>query len=822
MVRKNKFNPIKEETGDQASQRVIWTTEIIYTAREALERGKRLKANPFHDGNEVKLLKPNLVYERTDEEISEWKKCAADELYFANTYAQLMTPQGIQHVTLRDYQEEYLNICNNHRLTILLSCRQAGKCLSLYSVVNVRVADEIFLKNKKISLSTLKNDTWSEYYINENNTFEIPLFELYNLYASGWKWRIKYHLYKLLWRTQGNSTLSYNIIHQLDKWSEMIPDDVKFTETIPLYGCEVLSYEGWQPITSINVTKAYDLWAIATTNHTLQGADHHLVYKKVAEGCYDATRISDLNKGDLILTDTGEDEVISVCKVGPSIQMIDLAVDSDSHTFWSNGILSHNTITSAIDLLHFICFNFDKTGAVLGNKRKTAVEILSKAKDIFKELPYWMKPGVVKWNESDIVLDNGCRIKAEATTKTPNLGDTIHWCLWDEAAHVAPNIIESFYNNLFPTITASRAIFRITSTQNGYNLFSELYMAAVARDSEYFPYKVDWFQVPEWDPDKKEWVKRDEKWKKKQIANLGGEEAFNKQFGTEFIITSNTLLSRKFISKHEKIVEQFENKDIPGVYISDSWWWKPDFDPMNLKNEFVIFTNDLAEGLGQDDNIFSCWRLIDDGKLEKIGFFKDNKHSREEVALSFVQLVSMHCNPTRYLISVEWNTYGELFVKDTISLENDYPAFARDNFIKYYTGESNVGKYRLGIKLTPGNKTPHCQLFKEDLESGKIVDTCHITHQQLKNFGDLSGPSSPQKRYGALYGHDDLVMSAVQLEFVKETLQWTLLLEDYRAHVDVEDEQLYNPYEMPDMMPLRYNEPYSIWTQNENNLSRIK
>jgi len=92
----------------------------------------------------------------------------------------------------------------------------------------------------------------------------------------------------------------------------------------------------------------------------------------------------------------------------------------------------------------------------------------------------------------------------------------------------------------------------------------------------------------------------------------------------------------------------------------------------------------------------------------------------------------------------------------------------------------------------------------------------------LKNFGDLSGPSSPQKRYGALYGHDDLVMSAVQLEFVKETLQWTLFLEDYRAHVDVEDEQLYNPYEMPDMMPLRYNEPYSIWTQNENNLSRIK
>lgn len=199
---KSKFNPVKEETGDQASQRVIWTTEIIEIARQALEKGKRLKANPFYDGNKVKLLKPDLVYERTDWEIAEWKKCEKDELYFANTYAQVMTPKGVQHIKLRDYQEEYLKLCNENKLTICLAARQIGKCLALYSVVNVRVTNEIFIKNKKISLPILKNDTWRDYYINENNEFEIPLFELYNLFASGWKWRIKYHLYKLLWRIQ--------------------------------------------------------------------------------------------------------------------------------------------------------------------------------------------------------------------------------------------------------------------------------------------------------------------------------------------------------------------------------------------------------------------------------------------------------------------------------------------------------------------------------------------------------------------------------------------------------------------------------------------
>lgn len=824
---KSKFNPVKEETGDQASQRVIWTTEIIEIARQALEKGKRLKANPFYDGNKVKLLKPDLVYERTDWEIAEWKKCEKDELYFANTYAQVMTPQGVQHIKLRDYQEEYLKLCNENKLTICLAARQIGKCNSLLMKVLIKI-DE---KNTKFSLPALKNDTWSKFYTGKNNEFEIPLFELYNLFASGWKWRIKYHLYKLLWRTQGNSTLSYNIIHQLDKWSEKVPDGVKFTESIPLYGIEVLSYEGWQPVTSINITKAYDLWEMVTTNHTLQGADHHLVYKRVAgnkygtrkvsQPCYDATRMSDLNVGDRILTNTGEDEVLSVYKVGPSIQMADLAVASDSHTFWSNGILSHNTITSAIDLIHFICFNFDKLGVVFGNIGKTAKEILTKAKSIFEELPYFLKPGIEKWNESEIVLDNGCRIKAAVTTKTPNLGDTVHWCLWDEAAHVDRNIVDVFYKQVFPTITASNGIFRITSTQNGYNKFAELYMAAEAGDSDYSAFKVDWYQVPNWNEEKQCWEKRDEKWRRRMIANIGSEEGFNEQYGTEFIISSNTLLSRKFIAKHEKEIERFVNKDIPGVMLSESWFWKPDFEPMdNLKNEYLIFTCDLAEGLGQDDNIYSCWRLIDNGVPAKVGYFKNNTNSREECAESFCQLLSMHCNPMRYLISVEWNTYGELFIKELTGLEDKYTNFSRDNFVKYYTGENNEGKYRLGIKITPGNKTPHCQLFKEDFEAGKIIDTCYITHSQFKNFGDVAGPSSPQKRYAALFGHDDMVMSDIQLMFVKETLQWTIFVEDYKAHAQVEEDEIYNPYEILDVVP-RWD-PVEKTEDNYYNRLRLK
>ena len=40
--------------------------------------------------------------------------------------------------------------------------------------------------------------------------------------------------------------------------------------------------------------------------------------------------------------------------------MFDLTVDHPDHRFYTNGILSHNTISSAILILHTILFNNDK------------------------------------------------------------------------------------------------------------------------------------------------------------------------------------------------------------------------------------------------------------------------------------------------------------------------------------------------------------------------------------------------------------------------------------------------------------------------------
>lgn len=576
---KNDFNPVKEEKDGVKARRVIWSTKTLELALKGIEQGKKLVANPFYENN-TKLLKGDLVFQRTKEEIDEWMRCKNDIIYFVEKYCKLMTPEGIKNVTLRDYQVNYLRHLEKNRLSIMLSARQAGK-----------------------------------------------------------------------------------------------------------------------------------------------------------------------------------------------------------------------TTTSALFMLHYICFNVDKNSLVLGNKRKTAVEILDKAKKIYIELPFFLRPGIYKWNEAEIVLDNGCRLMAEATTINSGISFTFHCVLADEFAHIAPNIIEKFYNNLFPTITAGRARFMITSTQNGYNLFYRLYKAAEAGENEYKHFEVTWDMIPEWNPDKKCWEKRDEKWRRMQVANYGSEEAFNSQFGTSFDVSANTLIAQKILRKKKLEVEEFINKDLYGISCFESYYWKPDYEPMQqLKQDYIVMTCDLAEGKSQDYTVFMFYKMIDkdSDKLECIGYFRSNELLREKCSHSLQTLICTYMNMDKILLSYEYNTYGELFYRDLMdNIEKGgiiQQKFDTSILVRYYNETGT--RFTHGIKLTSNNKTSHCLLFKESFERDKIINICPKFMSELSSFiNDGTG------HYKASFGHDDMVMASVQLEFVKSTLQYKIMRDEFAAGLSPVEEEIYNPYD---------------------------
>lgn len=181
------FNPIKETVGGKKAEAVQWTSKIIKQALDGIDKGLPLAVNPFYEKN-TKLLKPDLLYKRTPEEIKEWKKCANDIIYFANTYCKLMTPDGIQNISLRDYQEDYLKHLQANRLSIMLSARQSGKCVFFISKIRVKLDFNCL----DVNINRFSN------YCLSNNEYLLPMYEIWNLFDHTWKWKIEYRIYKLL------------------------------------------------------------------------------------------------------------------------------------------------------------------------------------------------------------------------------------------------------------------------------------------------------------------------------------------------------------------------------------------------------------------------------------------------------------------------------------------------------------------------------------------------------------------------------------------------------------------------------------------------
>lgn len=110
----------------------FWSTsrieKLLYDAEENGIDYKEID-NPFHE-NEPELRRGNILFEYTDAELEEIKKCASDVVYFANKYCKVMTDDGIRQIDLRDYQIQILNQYQHHRKNVFVSPRQSGKTIT--------------------------------------------------------------------------------------------------------------------------------------------------------------------------------------------------------------------------------------------------------------------------------------------------------------------------------------------------------------------------------------------------------------------------------------------------------------------------------------------------------------------------------------------------------------------------------------------------------------------------------------------------------------------------------------------------------------------
>lgn len=475
---------------------------------------------------------------------------------------------------------------------------------------------------------------------------------------------------------------------------------------------------------------------------------------------------------------------------------------------------SGKSVVTAIYCLWKILFNVDKQGLILSKSGAAGVDLLKKIKDMFLNLPYYLKPGIYKWNQTSIAFDNNSTIGTEAFSQTAGLGKTINFLILDEFAWCPPNETELFYMNIIPTITTMPdSNVCIMSTQNGFNFFHTIWVGANETGKKwngYAPFKTDWYEVPNYNMEKHCWEKRDEAWKQKMIGVLGGEANFYYQYGTNFSASDKCIIHRVKLSElHDDEIKFLNIPDLQKYYIDnyntelylpisilhpEALYFDPTFDLNELKTGYFIVLCDLAEGCGGDYTTFNIIQITDKDRFKQVGYFHSNEVNLELSALEFWLLFTQLFSMDHFIVSIEWNTYGQLFYTYITSLnDSDYMTeyywrfnisleFDMSSIIRYTTKfeveEQGIKLKKTkkipGIRLTASNKVTACSLLKILLENGYIIIRDYFTISEIENFEDKNGSGS----YAASYGHDDIVMTLVQIPMLQQTARYKSLLED--------------------------------------------
>lgn len=456
------------------------------------------------------------------------------------------------------------------------------------------------------------------------------------------------------------------------------------------------------------------------------------------------------------------------------------------------------TVTSSIFNAWFIIFNFDKNTLLLANKADSTKEIIDKAKVVIEHLPFYMKPGIIKYDVMNVRADNGCRLVGQSTTQKAGIGFTIHNLYLDEFAHIPSNIVDVFYENVYPTLSASKiSRINITSTPNGFNKFYEIWSASEKGDNAYTPLRIDWWQHPD----------RDDAWYKRELANLGSEEAFNRQYGNEFVSSSSLLLSPGSMAQMRKKAKKFIHQDLEEfdnihMDLKEFLGFHPNFDIETAKSEDhrFLFSVDIAEGNGGDfsvinifeiepmtkkhiDNIQNPAAMYDFFRMNQVATFSSNEHVIEDFAKILYTLACEVFNPESVKMIIEFNTYGSILMKYLQTVFPQRNEFEDDMVLRFKHRYDSKG-LNYGIRLKSDNKSVFCQNFKKLIEQNRLFVNETETVNEASLFGTLKNGS-----YGAQMGHDDKVMTCVcATEFFNTT--------DYADYVeellDIIDEDLHD------------------------------
>lgn len=390
--------------------------------------------------------------------------------------------------------------------------------------------------------------------------------------------------------------------------------------------------------------------------------------------------------------------------------------------------------------LHYIIFNEQKTVALLANRGATANEILGKIQTAYRHLPWWLQQGVSEWNKGSMVLENGSRILAEATSSSNIRGYTIQCLMLDEFAFIED--FDDFYASVIPTITAGKDSKIICcTTPNGLNHAYKFWNDAQEGKNDFNTIFVPWYIVPG----------RDVAWKEEILRLNGGDlQKFAQEFECEFLGSSATLIEGSTL---KRLVEN--QKEPIAQDINMRQYEEPE------ENHRYVIVADTSEGKGLD---YSAAHVIDITKMpyKQVYTFRSNQQTPADYARYLFNMSKLYNDS---MVMLEINGVGGIVAE---ILFNEYEF---ENMIYTEHGgregrriTSGFGKnVDRGLRMTPKVKQIGCSLLKLLIEKDELEIIDQNTVYEFSRF------SKKNDTYKAEQGAtDDLVMPLVAFAWLTD------------------------------------------------------
>jgi hypothetical protein len=291
-------------------------------------------------------------------------------------------------------------------------------------------------------------------------------------------------------------------------------------------------------------------------------------------------------------------------------------------------------------------------------------------------------------------------------------------------------------------------------------------------------------------------------WKEEAVKDIGGEDAFNQEYGLRFVNATRSLLSEHIIegllsNKKNYVYEKLEELDRRLKFPHDELKWVDDdsvFSPIDRNTVKGIMSVDISEGLGQDYSIINVFKIVPKSEdlvemqknsythlsdffcLEQIAVYRNNLVSVKQLAEVFYCLLFEYFNSENFKVVLELNNYGNEFLAHLPGLFEGNNNYGSNVFFRY-KHRVDSQEEKIGLKIGE-NKNMLVKDYQDNMDKKNILITNEDNIREITTFVKHITPSG-NIRYAADIGHDDTVMTLVNMSSVFSKYEFREMVEDY-------------------------------------------